>query len=67
MTKLVEIEKIDFGEDTFKIFIRPPKGRPMASSQVALLMKAMRTAKVLNLPDGTDIIVIKKDGNVQVF
>lgn len=68
MTKEISIEKIDFGKDTFKVFLRPPEKRPLSSMQVHQIFEALRNplSKIIYVPDGVEFVILRKDGTAQV-
>ena len=68
MSKEIPVEKIDFGEDTFKVFLRPPHNRPLAQFQLKTIFEQLRNplAKIIYVPDGVEFVIIRKDGTAQV-
>jgi hypothetical protein len=69
MSKEINMEEIKFADgETFKVFIRPAKNRPMGSIQVQRLFEIIRSgAKIIYVPDGVEFIVVKNDGSAKVY
>lgn len=69
MTKEINMEEIKFADgETFKVFIRPPKNRPMCAASVHNLFDIIKSgAKIVYVPDGVEFIVIKNDGSAKVY
>ena len=66
--KEIPVEKIDFGNDTFKVFLRPPTRYPLSQMQLQRIFEALRNpqAKIIYVPDGVEFVIIRKDGTAQV-
>ena len=69
MTKPINMEEIKFVDgEIFKVFIRPPKNRPMGSPQIQRLFEMIRSgAKIVYVPDGVEFIIVKNDGSAKVY
>jgi len=69
MSKQINMDEIKFADDeTFKVFVRPARNRPMSAAQVQKLFEIIKTgSKIIYVPDGVEFVVIKKDGSAKVY
>lgn len=63
----ISLDDIVFDESGWKIFLRPD--HPTSQSQIHQLFDylAKDTTKLVVLPSGWELIVVKKDGSAKVF
>lgn len=63
------MEEIKFADgETFKIFVRPARNRPMSATQVQKLFELIKAGgKIIYVPDGVEFVVVKNDGSARVY
>jgi hypothetical protein len=69
MTKEINMEEIKFADgETFKVFVRPARNRPMSVAQVQKLFELIKSGgKIIYVPDGVEFVVIKNNGSAKVY
>ena len=66
--KKINMEEIKFADDeTFKVFLRPPKDRPLSQMQLKAIFEQLKYSKIIYVPDGTEFVVVRKGGIVKVY
>ena len=69
MSKKIDMKEIKFASnETFKVFVRPPKDRPMGMMQIHNMLEIINSgAKIIYVPNGVEFIVVKNDGTAKVY
>ena len=67
-TREVDLAKIDFRSgETFKLFVRNKKNRPMSAQQIHELFTIIANNKVIYVPDNIEFVVVRSNGKVEVY
>jgi len=66
--KEINFEEIKLADnETFKVFLRPPKDRPLTQMQLKAIFEQLKHSKIIYVPDGTEFVVVRKGGKVKVY